>query len=167
MKLLEVSITSWDVGKHSAAFDCIHDTDLALDAYLNKNTRTDTGIQILFIYGALQALVVLIDSVSCIYRDFYDQNFRRHENAIFKECIDFRDMAIGHPVKTEEKHSKFPGYSHFILRHKIDESSLHLHSRNTNDTKEWISSHICIDDLIKRVRTEASRLLEVILTNDQ
>lgn len=135
--LLDNKIEDWDVSCHTAAFDCIHDVDVALDAYHEDYNNTSSGSQILFVYGSLQALVVLIDAVTCVYRSFKDNAFKRHDNRIFKKCIDFRDMVVGHPIVTGDKHSKLPGFSHFILRHTISEDGVFLQSRNSNDPLKW------------------------------
>ncbi len=54
-----------DLAVHSqlcSSLDTIEDSDLAIEAYVNKSTK-DTGNQYLRLYGVLQALILQQDAV--------------------------------------------------------------------------------------------------------
>jgi hypothetical protein len=83
----------WD--RLCAALDVLGDTELALDHYLEAWPPRDVGGQYLFIYGALQAMVVQQDAVHLLHASL-GLPYERHET--LKIIRDARNKAIGHPM---------------------------------------------------------------------
>lgn len=158
----------WDTAKHTAAFDCIHDIDTALDAYLEDYDNSSVGKQYLYAYGALQCLSVLIQSIETIYQDFQNKEFKKYKEDLFNEVIKYRDAAIGHPVITTNRHAKFPKHSHFIVRQTLSKRGFKLHSMQwLDDTPHLEQNYIALESSIQGVKKRCAEILKELISVEE
>jgi hypothetical protein len=154
----------WDTAKHTAAFDCIHDIDTALNAYLEDYGADNIGKQYLYAYGALQCLTVLIQSIETIYQDFQNKEFKKYNENLFDKVIKYRDAAIGHPVITESPPARFTDHSHFIVRQTLSKHGFKLHSMQwLDDTPHLKQNYVALEADIQDVKKKCAEMLKELI----
>jgi hypothetical protein len=109
--------------KLCAAFDVLEDTELALDHYLQAWPEANVGGQYLFIYGALQAMVVQQDAVALLHQSL---GLEYQRNETLAEIRDARNKAIGHPVDKLDKRVGGDRLACFISRSTIERDGFEL-----------------------------------------
>jgi len=139
-----------------SSLDVIEDSDLAIDAYINREFGKDNGEKYLRLYGVLQALFLQQDAVANMRESLeLPDNLTTHPK--LKEIRDIRNDSIGHPTKR----GNYKSY-HFISRVTITKSGFQLISdyENNNTTFRDIS----VIDLIKEQRKYLSEILKKLIS---
>jgi hypothetical protein len=136
-----------------SSLDVIGDTQLAIDAYLEKDITSAIGGSYLIVYGILQVMIVQQDAVKSLAQSLsINCQFTKNLNAI----RGIRSDSIGHPTKQrEDKRLK----SNFIVRMGLSEKGFNLMTVYS-DRRPYILRYIEIPSLI----TEQRSALEKILT---
>lgn len=155
-----------------AALDCIHDIDLALQEYI-ESFPNRIGQQYIYLYGTLQALFVLKDAVSILYRNYVDLSFSSYKSKTFKKVADIRNLSVGHPVKTDRGKKNDPsfeknkGFSHFMNRNTISKEGFEIISVETDfkNLQESLKkpNSVNMPELIQECLEESDRLLTNVL----
>jgi len=139
-----------------SSLDVIEDSDLAIDAYINREFGKDKGEKYLRLYGVLQALFLQQDAVANMRESLgLPDNLTTHPK--LKGIRDIRNDSIGHPTKR----GNYKSY-HFISSVTITKSGFQLISdyENNNTTFRDIS----VIDLIKEQREYLSEILKKVIS---
>ncbi len=138
-----------------SSLDVIEDSDLAIDAYLNREFSKDDGEKYLRLYGVLQALFLQQDAVINLCESLGLPN-DLITNPKLKEIRAIRNDSIGHPTKR----GNYKSY-HYISRVTITKSGFRLISDYENS--KTIFRDILVIDLIKEQRKYLSKILKKII----
>ena len=139
-----------------SSFDVIEDSDLAIDAYLNREFSKNDGEKYLRLYGLLQALFLQQDAVKNLRESLGLPNDLR-TNSKLKEIRDIRNDSVGHPTKRGRNDKSY----HYISRISITKSKFQLISYFEND--KTIFRDILVIDLIKEQRKYLSKIFKEVI----
>jgi len=138
-----------------SSLDVIEDSDLAIDAYLNREFSKDDGEKYLRLYGVLQALFLQQDAVTNFCESLGLPNDLITDPKL-KEIRAIRNDSIGHPTKR----GKYKSY-HYISRISITKSKFQLISYYGNN-KTTVRAVLVID-LVKEQRKYLSKIFKKVI----
>lgn len=142
-----------------SCLDVIEDSELAIDAYLDRKFGEGIGAHYLTVYGLLQALFIQQNAVKYLCESLGMPN-PLDNNPGLKKIKDIRNDAIGHPTKRNGKKGQPTSY-HFIARRTLKPDGFQLASFFGNGTSKF--EDISIPDLIADQRTYLSEILTSII----
>jgi len=139
-----------------SSLDVIEDSDLAIDAYLNREFSKDDGEKYLRLYGVLQALFLQQDAVTNLCESLGLPNELITDPKL-KEIRAIRNDSIGHPTKRGWNDKSY----HYMSRISITKSKFQLISYYGNS--KTIFRDILVIDLIKEQRRYLSKIFKEVI----
>jgi ribosomal protein S15P/S13E len=133
----------------------IEDSDLAINAYLNREFSQDDGEKYLRIYGLLQALFLQQNAVEHLCESLGIKS-NSNSNEKLREIREIRNDSVGHPTKRWKC-----GSYHFISRITIKKSGFQLVSHNKNGETSF--KDIIVQDLVNEQNKCLSKVLEKVI----
>jgi hypothetical protein len=142
-----------------SCLDVIGDSELAIDAYLNRKFQKSTGENYLAVYGLLQALFLQQDAVFNLCESLGIPE-KIHNYPKLEEIRDVRSDSIGHPTKRNRKKGQPTSY-HFISRPTLGPDGFQLLSLDSNGKLR--SKDVSVPNLIKDQKTYLSNVLTAVI----
>lgn len=139
-----------------SALDVIGDTELAIDAYLDKSKIDSHGESYLVVYGALQVLQVQQDAIANLCSALSLALTLPNELDYIRIA---RNEAVGHPTRHKEKKVI---KSSFIVRHSLSGTGFSLMTV-FSDGRPYEHRYIDIPKLIDTQRKHLDLVLEKVI----
>ena len=155
--ILSKNGTRWD--QLCSCLDTIGDSELAIDAYLDRKFEENTGANYLAVYGRLQALFIQQNAVGYLCESLGMPNLIKNYPRL-KEIRDIRTASIGHPTKKDRPKNQPTSY-HFISRVTLRPDGFQLLSILSDG--EFKFEDVSIPDLIADQRTYLSEILTSVI----
>jgi hypothetical protein len=145
----------------AAALDVLGDTEVALEAYLNRECGTSEGAMYIATYGVLQGLYLQQDALLHLYVAFGSQiNLKTY--LTLKVVRDLRNIAICHPTRSDQpKPVRFA----YIMRTSLSYGQMSLMTTSTALRTRFRNVHI--DRLIMRQCIVIANLVEQLRAHMQ
>lgn len=151
---LIMKIDSWNM--LCSSLDTIGDTELAIDAYIEKKDTDDDGGKYLTAYGILQVLFVQQESVKYLHKSLGIEYF---DDPTLKNIREIRNDSVGHPIRTD--YSKRPVAFNFITRISLTKRGFVL-MKTFPDERDPEFITVDMIDLVKKQQRVHNSMLSAV-----